>query len=81
MSFLVQIGAITPDAGVGGAFAHGLGQQPRNHGAAFAGVGIMRGPGSVNFDFTLAKDGPVAIQPMMLLRPGGAVTMRFRSVS
>ncbi len=33
------------------------------------------------YDFTLTKDGPVAIQPMMLLRPSGAVSMKFRAVS
>ena len=33
------------------------------------------------YDFALTKDGPVAIQPMMLLRPSGAVTMKFRAVS
>jgi len=33
------------------------------------------------YDFALATDEPVAIQPMMLLRPGGAVTMKFRAVS
>lgn len=33
------------------------------------------------YDFALAKDEPVAIQPMMLLRPSGAVTMKFRAVS
>ena len=31
------------------------------------------------YDFALTS-GPVAIQPMMLLRPSGAVTMKFRSV-
>jgi cytochrome P450 len=29
------------------------------------------------YDFTLASDRPVAIRPMMLLRPGGAVMMTF----
>ncbi|MDO8500708.1 MAG: cytochrome P450 [Gemmatimonadaceae bacterium] len=33
------------------------------------------------YDFRLVKDEAVAIQPMMLLRPRGAVTMTFRSVS
>jgi cytochrome P450 len=33
------------------------------------------------YDFRLAGDRPVAIQPMMLLRPGGAVPMVFRAVS
>ncbi len=33
------------------------------------------------YDFALVRDEPVAIQPMMLLRPGGAVTMKFRAVS
>jgi cytochrome P450 len=33
------------------------------------------------YDFALAKDEAVAIQPIMLLRPGGAVTMKFRAVS
>ena len=33
------------------------------------------------FDFALTNDSPVAIQPMMLLRPSGAVTMKFRAVS
>ena len=34
-----------------------------------------------NYDFTLTKGEPIAIQPMMLLRPRGAVTMTFRAVS
>jgi cytochrome P450 len=33
------------------------------------------------YDFALATDEPVAIHPMMLLRPSGAVTMTFRAVS
>ena len=33
------------------------------------------------YDFALTNDNPVAIQPMMLLRPSGAVTMKFRAVS
>jgi cytochrome P450 len=33
------------------------------------------------YDFTLAKEGRVAIRPMMLLRPAGAVAMKFRAVS
>jgi cytochrome P450 len=33
------------------------------------------------YDFALTNDSPVAIQPMMLLRPSGAVTMKFRAVS
>jgi cytochrome P450 len=33
------------------------------------------------YDFALAKNEPVAIQPMMMLRPRGAVTMKFRPVS
>jgi cytochrome P450 len=33
------------------------------------------------YDFTLAKDAPVEIQPMMLLRPGGAVALKFRAVA
>ena len=33
------------------------------------------------YDFALVKDEPVSIQPMMLLRPRGAVTMKFRAVS
>ncbi len=33
------------------------------------------------YDFSLAKNEPVAIQPMMLLRPRGPVTMTFRAVS
>jgi cytochrome P450 len=33
------------------------------------------------YDFALATNEPVAIQPMMLLRPSGAVTMKFRAVS
>jgi cytochrome P450 len=33
------------------------------------------------YDFRLATDTPVDIQPMMLLRPRGAVAMRFRPVS
>jgi cytochrome P450 len=33
------------------------------------------------YDFSLAKNEPVAIQPMMLLRPSGAVTMKFRAVA
>jgi cytochrome P450 len=33
------------------------------------------------YDFTLATNAPVAIQPMMMLRPQGAVTMTFRAVS
>ena len=32
------------------------------------------------YDFTLTPAGPVAIRPMMLLRPGAAVTMTFRAV-
>ena len=32
------------------------------------------------YDFTMATDGPVAIQPMMLLRPRGPVAMNFRAV-
>ena len=34
-----------------------------------------------NYDFALSKDEPIAIQPMMLLRPRGAVAMTFRAVS
>jgi cytochrome P450 len=33
------------------------------------------------YDFALAKNEPVAIQPMMMLRPRGAVTMTFRAVT
>ena len=33
------------------------------------------------YDFTLTKGDAVAIQPMMLLRPRGAVTMTFQAVS
>ena len=33
------------------------------------------------YDFTLTPDRPVPIRPMMLLRPGSAVTMTFRAVS
>jgi cytochrome P450 len=33
------------------------------------------------YDFALATDEPIAIHPMMLLRPSGAVTMTFRAVS
>jgi cytochrome P450 len=33
------------------------------------------------YDFALAKNEQVAIRPMMLLRPSGAVTMTFRAVS
>jgi cytochrome P450 len=33
------------------------------------------------YDFTMATDAPVAIRPMMLVGPEGAVTMRFRAVS
>jgi len=33
------------------------------------------------YDFALTKDEAVAIQPMMLLRPRGAVTMTFRAVA
>lgn len=34
-----------------------------------------------NYDFTLTKGEAIAIQPMMLLRPRGAVTMTFRALS
>ena len=33
------------------------------------------------YDFVLTKDEAIPIQPMMLLRPGGAVAMTFRAVS
>ncbi len=33
------------------------------------------------YDFALAKNEPVAIQPMMMLRPAGTVSMKFRPVS
>ncbi len=33
------------------------------------------------YDFALGTDRPVAIQPMMLLRPAGAVSMKFRRVA
>jgi cytochrome P450 len=33
------------------------------------------------YDFALATNESVGIQPMMLLRPGGAVTIKFRAVS
>jgi cytochrome P450 len=33
------------------------------------------------YDFRLATDAPVGIQPMMLLRPRGAVAMNFRALS
>lgn len=33
------------------------------------------------YDFRLVKDAPIAIQPMMLLRPSGAVTMTFDAVA
>jgi cytochrome P450 len=33
------------------------------------------------YDFALARDESVAIRPMMLLRPGGAVAMKFREVT
>ncbi|MEN9581547.1 MAG: hypothetical protein RJA70_4556 [Pseudomonadota bacterium] len=33
------------------------------------------------YDFALTTDDPIQIQPMMLLRPRGAVSMTFRSVS
>ncbi len=33
------------------------------------------------YDFVLTPDLPVAIRPMMLLRPSGAVMMKFRPIS
>jgi hypothetical protein len=34
-----------------------------------------------SYDFEVASDREVAIQPMMLLRPSGAVALRFRRVA
>ena len=34
-----------------------------------------------NYDFAQTCQDPIAIQPMMLLRPRGAVNMTFRAVA